>query len=298
MRFGRRASGATVPLLLLLAGCGSHGSSGVKLDSTVAKLIAPNTVAIAYVALDQVKNSPLYRENQGLLNIPSLDEASRRLGLDPRRDLSAVTFAWNGEQGLAIVEGRFEKKKLEQKLAETGSGAGRNTFAVLRDGVAIGGTAASIHGAINREEEGHNDVPDQLVASLKWLPKADQIWVVSRGSLPFSELPTQSEYSSLLSNFAGYIKGTAIGVRVDSGLHLRGRVECISSAGAKRVNDALRGGIGLLRLSTKDNELELLKVYDAIKVRQDYQTVYLDADLSGGDASQLIKLAERLNANH
>ncbi len=199
--------------------------------------------------------------------------------------------AWNGKDSLIIIQGRFSKDKLQSKLP---ADVPRNGFAILQDGLAVVGSEKSVRQAVDHRQESHDDVPDELTANLEWLPKADQAWVVSRGVLPFADMPTRSEYSSLLSNFAGYIKATAIGLSVDTGMHLKGRIECISNVGAKRVNDTLRGAIGLGRLSTKDNELEMLRLYDAIHVKQDGATVYLEADLSAKEADQLVSLFERL----
>jgi hypothetical protein len=68
---------------------------------------------------------------------------------------------------------------------------------------------------------------------------------------------------------------------VDSGTHFKIDLTCISEEGAKRVHDALRGAIGLGRLSTRDDQQELMQVYDAISVDQDKALVRVHADYSG-----------------
>jgi hypothetical protein len=269
-----------------------------------AKLVTPDTKVLAGVDADRLKTTPFFQAHADRFAFPGLNATAERLGVDPRRDLSSIVIGWNGQDALAIVQGRFSKAKLEPKLSGGAHrsqfrdfslyGEPRSTLALLQDGLAVAGTEKAVRQAIDHHEDNHDDVPDELIANLSWLSKSDQVWVVSRGSLPFADVPTRSEYSSLLSNFAGFVKGTALGLSVDTGLHLKGRVECVSPVGAKRVNDALRGGIGLARLSTKDNELDMLKLYDAIHVRQDASTVYVDADLSANEANQLLSLLERL----
>jgi hypothetical protein len=71
---------------------------------------------------------------------------------------------------------------------------------------------------------------------------------------------------------------------------LHADLRCISPEDARQVHDALRGGIGLARLTTKDNQLELLKLYDAIHVSYEQQTVHVRADLSAQLADQLLGL--------
>ncbi len=276
---------------LVFTGCGTHSPNGISLNSEAAKLVPADTKVLAGIDAERLKATPFYQSHAQQFSFRGLDATSERLGVDPRRDLSSLVFAWNGQDSLVVIQGRFSKDKLQSKLPPD---VPRNSFAILQDGVAVAGSEKAVRQAVNHREENHDDVPDALTANLEWLPKADQAWVVSRGVLPFADMSERSEYSSLLSNFAGYIKATAIGLSVDTGLHLKGRVECVSNEGAKRVNDALRGGIGLARLSTKDNELEMLHLYDAIHIKQEGATVYLDADLSGKQADQLLSLIQRL----
>ena len=62
----------------------------------------------------------------------------------------------------------------------------------------------------------------------------------------------------------------------------------MSDEGAKRVHDALRGLIGFGRLSTKDDEQDLLRAYDGIHVDQNHSVVDIKADLSGDLADALL----------
>jgi hypothetical protein len=46
------------------------------------------------------------------------------------------------------------------------------------------------------------------------------------------------------------------------------------------VHDALRGLVGLARLSTNTSEMDLLRLWDAVNVNQDQDMVRIRADLS------------------
>jgi hypothetical protein len=50
----------------------------------------------------------------------------------------------------------------------------------------------------------------------------------------------------------------------------------------------LRGLIGLARLSTHDNELDLLRMWDALSIAKDRQTVRVDMDLPADLTDKLI----------
>jgi hypothetical protein len=82
---------------------------------------------------------------------------------------------------------------------------------------------------------------------------------------------------SMLSNLLSYIKAGQLGVQVDAGADLKGTVECVSQEGAQRVRDSLKGAVGLGRLSTRDDQMDLLKLYDSVQVVQTASKVELQA---------------------
>jgi hypothetical protein len=66
------------------------------------------------------------------------------------------------------------------------------------------------------------------------------------------------------------------------------------------VHDALRGLIGLSRLSTNESRLDLLRLWDAVHVDQEKQVVHvrveLPADLADKLLAELPKLTGRAGA--
>jgi hypothetical protein len=105
--------------------------------------------------------------------------------------------------------------------------------------------------------------------------------MVSEGGLPLAGAPIRQDLQSALSNIDGFVRGVTAGAAVDSGIDFRADFDCISNEGAQRVHDALRGGIGLARLTTDDNALDMLRLYDSVKVSKDNQQVRVSADLAG-----------------
>ena len=287
---------AALPLFCLLGSCGKHLSTGVTIDSALRKFVSPDTTTLAGIDLDKLKTTDFYKRYQELLNAPLLNGMSQQAGFDPRRDLAHMLIAWDGKDMFYTANGRFAKQQIEAQLSKSTKPTsfeghtlftnGNGALALLSDQVAVAGDTASVKNAI--EGQSHDDMPDELAHRLSALPKADQVWIVSRGSLPFADVHMRSDYASILSNFNGFIKGTSLGIAASSGLHIKAQIDCVSDEGAKRVNDALRGGIGLARLSTKDNQMDLLKAYDAIHVTTGPQTVYVDADLPADLVDKLV----------
>ena len=56
------------------------------------------------------------------------------------------------------------------------------------------------------------------------------------------------------------------------------------------MNDALRGIIGLARLTTKTGDSDLLRLYDAIEVRTDGNAVKIDAKIAPDMVPSMVAL--------
>ncbi len=295
-----RARSALVTLLALLAfaGCGKHLSTGVSVDPALGKFVAPDTVVLAAIDLDRIRTAPFYARHQKQLDLPMLNTFAGQSGFDFRRDLATLLLTWNGKDMVIAGRGRFDTNKIQRQLAASSIRSEYKKFALLEyrgdavtfadSEVAVAGNIRSVKSAIDVAENRSGGVPGELSAGLAKLSKADQIWLVSRGGLPFADMPASSERTSILSNFAGYIKTTSAGVALDSGIHFTAEIDCMSEAGAKRVNDGVRGGLGFARLALKNNDLGLLPLYDAVHVKQNKETVYVDADLSPELAEKLL----------
>lgn len=295
----RRFAPVIVGFLLIVAGCGTHESTGVSIARSARRMIPPDARALAGIDIAALKDSEFYKREGGRLNAMGLDAMGERIGLDPRRDLSHVVVAWDGKKVLLIVQGRFSPADLGHKLTAAGAhetpyrkykvfGDIKDAVAFLNQELAAAGPLDALEPAIDRFEDGKGGVPESLQAQMSKIPKNDQLWLASTGGLPFVEVQMRSDIESALSNIVNYVNATNLGIKVDSGLHLQAEISCVSEQGAKRVHDALRGVIGFGRLSTKDNETELLRVYDAIQVNQKQQMVDIRADLTGDLADALL----------
>ena len=131
-------------------------------------------------------------------------------------------------------------------------------------------------------------MPEEIADRLRSMPKHDQIWLVSRKGLPFAAAATRTDIQSALSNIVGFVVEAAASVGIDNGLHSRAALWCVSVEGATRVHDALRGAVAIGRLSTKDNETALLKIYDAVQIERQEKTVRVNAQLTGDQIRELV----------
>jgi hypothetical protein len=284
---------------LLFTGCRKETVGRVRLDSELTAYIPPKTAVLAGVNLEKLESTALYKRHAGKLDIPALNAASERIGLDPRRDLSDVLVAWNPNQTVAISRGRFSARAMESKLMSVGAKreqyAGNTLFTngdaslfFAKDNVLVAAPRERLRAIIDVHREHQTGIPDDLQGRLGSIPENAQLWVVSNQDLNFEKLATRSDVASALSNIAGLVTATNASVAVADGVQVRADLTCVSEEGAQRVRDALRGGIGLARLTTKDNELEMLRLYDAIHVAQEREAVHVTADLGSDLADKLL----------
>lgn len=296
-----RSSGMLVLLAAVatVTGCGRKAASGITVDRAFRPLIAPDTQALAGVELEKLESTPFYKKHESDLTFPMLDAASERIGVDFRRDLSDVLIGWNGKQPVFLVRGRFKPAVVQQKLLTFGARresykqytllrSDEGAVAFLKGSVAVTGRPATVQAALDADSNGAGAVPEELQERLRTLPRSDQIWEVSRVGLPFTNFRMNSEYASALSNIVGYVQGTSLGISVDTGAAVVADLNCVSQDGAKRVHDGLRAAIALGRLTTKDNEQDLLRIYDTIQVDQENQIVHVRANFPADLADKLV----------
>lgn len=291
----------------MIFGCAKKTETGVFADPAFTRLVPPGTTLLAGFRLDKIKAAPLYRKYGSTLKLAPLTEFSLRTGLDPLKDLDSLLIAYNGNESIALVRGHFSEAELQPKLASLGAhgtpyknhtlfGTDRDAVMFPRPGLAVAGSESSLQAFIDNRDHPDSGVPTDLETRLKSLPSDDQIYVVSSAGIPLSAFPSRSDVQSALSNIVGFINGLTAGLAIDEGVHLSAEIDCVSDAGAKRVNDALRGAIGLARLTTKDNQLDLLRLWDSVHVDQQESTVRLHADISGDLFGKLLEVFPELRA--
>jgi hypothetical protein len=293
-----RRSLAVVCFSVLLASCSRTPRTGVAIDRDFRPYVPPNVRALASVQIDKLKTTDLYKRHAKAFDLPEVDAISERIGLDPRRDLTSLLAAWDGKQPVFLMKGKFSPDQLKQRLETLGAksveykshsllSSGRDALAVVDSGLTISGPADAVRATLDQKTNGDSGISEELEPQLKNVLKEAQIWEISRGGIPLSAFPARADVQSMLGNFAGAISETTIGIHCDSGVQFQADIKCVSKAGAQRVHDALRGLVGLARLSTDASDLDLLRLWDAVNVDQDQDVIHVRADLSASLTEKL-----------
>jgi hypothetical protein len=248
-----------VAACLTLGACHKESNKGIRPDPELVRYLPPNPALLAGVNVASLKASAFYKRHPDVLQNLPVGKADY--------DVSEALLTWQRGQLAAVVRGHISP--------------GTDRFARPKPDIVVLGT--------NEVKTGGN-VPPALKARLDLIPNSDQIWIASSAGIPSDIGVMRSDVQSALSNVVNNIRSFSVGVGVDEGLHLHSDLGCDSEAGAKRVHDAFRGMIGMGRLMTRDDQRDMLKLYDAVQVDQDQATVRVHADLPREQADQLVQL--------
>ena len=130
------------------------------------------------------------------------------------------------------------------------------------------------------DRRNRSGVPAALVAKVKTISAQNQIWAVSLGGFSqiASAVPPAGPMASL-GKILSMLEDLTLAVDLGSGVNAAVTGLCKTEQDARSLSDALRGLIGLGRLSTPSNEPEMLRLYDGIQVEQQQRTVRLRAQI-------------------
>ncbi len=287
-----------VAIALLAGACHRNTGAGVEINSNLKGYIPPKTNVLAGVNFEKLKQADFYKRHQGQLALPQLDQFSKQTGVDPRRDLASFVVAWDGVSAMAMVQGGFDPNAISQKFQSGGVpsekynkatlyGDGRRgDLVVLPKGILIAGPVELLKKSLDQNATGGGGISEDLQSQLTRINSNAQLWSATSGIISLKNMSVRSDMAMNLANILDYVDASAVGVTVASGLNLDAHFTCVSDEGSQRVNDALRGVIGLARLSTPDAQLDQLKIWDSIHVEKQGKEVHVSAVLDSNLAEK------------
>ena len=125
------------------------------------------------------------------------------------------------------------------------------------------------------------------------IPENYQIWGVTAGDSNYiSENMTGSSGAPDLGRIFRSLQNTSFEADLRNGLKGSAEGSCASAQDAKNLADGARGMVGMARLKTPDNQPELLRVWDGIKVEQADRKITLTVDVGQDLIDQILKLIQ------
>ena len=253
----RTAICAFVVLAMLGTGCGPRTPPSVEIDPALARLVPGDTLALIGVKIDALRATPLY----GKWVAPRLDNLAKKRAVGLDKDVSELLLVSNGKNTVVFAKGK-------SSVFQLGSGV-----------------------PPPRSKDG---LPASLREKMRSIPPQSQVWAAGIGSFALvnDAIPREGNLANLRNVFST-IESWSAGADLRSGLKMEARGVYRTEADGKVIHDALRGLLGLGRLSTPDNAPELLRFYDGIQVTQQTSAVRVTADIP---ADVLDKFLARVSA--
>lgn len=294
----RRAVGGCAWLFLILAGCRPSGHEGtVFVDPALLSLVPSDTVFLGGARMDALAKTPTYQKHFSSVVFPGAEAFVQATGVDPQRDLWQLLAASNGKQFVWLVRGRFSNGGAEprlnlpnsRRLAYKGYAiTGNDAFglAFLNASTAVAGGLDAVKLVLDgRERSGPTPA---LMALLRTVPRQAQLWAVGLGPLPElgAVVPKDGAWINADKLFAS-LRSFALYADLSSGLELHARGLTASDEEAQRLTAAMKGLVGFARLSTPSQDAELLRAWDAVKVRQDGPSAQVEATMDQALLEQL-----------
>ena len=295
----RRKTRYVCIVLFTLTACNSAETRLTGIDSTLIALVPPDSTMLSGIRMEAVRATALYQKMLAQKALPQLDNFARQTGFDPRRDVRELLIASNGNDVLMAARGTFNLRAIEGSTKSSYKGytlyaSESRAVGLVDSSTAVAGPLSAVRAALDRYKAGDRARPEELLARARQIPSENQVWSVSNG---FENLLTMTIPQEGNAANAGRIlrslENTTAAADFRTGVNGYINGLCRSDQDAKNLGDAARGLVGLGRLSVPENQPELLKLWDGIKVDQQQRTVKITFAIPQDLVDKLIDLLGR-----
>ena len=285
-----------------ILGCSSTpvGSKGI--DPALAALVPADTILLSGIRMNELRATPLYTKMLSQQRLSELDDFSRQTNFDPRKDVNEMLLASNGVESVLLARGNFKiqapagmKKSIYKGATLYGKTGG--AYAILDATTAVAGVESAVRRALDQKQSDQKQSgrpgPASLLDRARALPGSGQLWFVSSGwgTLP-ERLAGDAGNLSNMGRLLRTIENASGTADLRSGITATLIGHCRTDPDAKNLGDAARGMVGLGRLSVPENQPEMLRVFDGIKVEQKQRTVQVNVSISPDLIDKLLKMTE------
>ncbi len=274
-----------------MLGCGTGRTGAVRVDPALTLLVPNDTVLLVGIGMDALRKTPWYQKSVADQPLPMLEEFANQTGLDVRKDLWEALLVSDGVHSAVLARGRFSEQGMEPNIKRPGMtrtpykgytliGNDEGAFAFVNSTSVVAGRPDSVKFILDQRGQAKGP-PAALWQMARSIPSDNQIWLAATGG--FGGLAKGAPRAGNLGNMArvfSMLESATAGADLRNGLKAFVHGAARTDEDARTLADGVRGLLGLARLSTPDNQPELLKVYDGIQVEQQERTVRVNVALS------------------
>lgn len=276
----------------------------VKIDPALMVLVPPETQLLMGIRVKEITQTPVYSILRQKKILEPLEEFVARTGINPDKQLYEMLVTFDGQESLVLARAKFnEEAALEPDIKGPGMQRfehggrmfiGNEQFAIAFVNASTGmlGTTAYLRKIVDRLNAGELGMPAYFEEQQRHITRANYVWIVTRGLTPEMRayLPAQGNAANLLRLLDG-LRGSRVAIDLRNDIVLRAHADMDSPAAAEQLASALKGLAGLARLTTSNENLDLLNVYDSLETKATEANV--DVSIRIGQA-QVAKVAESL----
>jgi hypothetical protein len=273
-------------------------SAEPKIDNVLVKMVPPGATSLVGARMDALKNTDFYKRMLAAQKLPQLERFFVESGFDPRRDVKEILFAEVPQGSVLLARGTFrinepilkDSKKVRHGeytiVAVEASG-----FCILDSSLAVAGEIPAIEAALDEWKSGTHTAAQPLIARVRSASESTQLWGVSTGAAGFlaDNLPITSGGIDFSKIFRG-LEDTWLVADFSAGLRADIHGTAAREADAGSLRDAVKGLVGLGRLSVPEKQPELLKLWDGITVEQQGRSIVVRADIPQDLIDRLVQM--------
>lgn len=296
-----------LPLVLVFLGlvlslaCKKREPDHARVDAALAPLLPSDTVALACVRLDRLKETPFYAKYVVGKRIKALEEFARTTGLDPRENIWELVLSTNGRASYVFIRGKFggdfgfEPDFKAQGLVRSSYKGhyliylGDSGVVYMNSGAAVAGRVADLKKLVDGFDDPKRTTPEALLDLVGTLPGTSHIWAASLQPAaliqlaltpgPSGDAPTGMSNGGMSANLARMsrrVSQLTLWGGLSQGLDMHIMAVAGNANDAAELRDIFRAGIDLGRMSAKDSQPKMSKLYDGLSCAAEGATVRIE----------------------
>jgi hypothetical protein len=165
----------------------------------------------------------------------------------------------------------------------------KNAIVFMNSTTAVAGPTPQVKYIIDTRGQS-GGIPKAIQEKVNQIARSNQIWFVYTGvdQMPALKRDEAGNMANL-NNIVGKIKTLTGAFDLSQGMKVRLEGDAENGETAKRVNDTIRGLIGLGRLNSPTDQPQMLKALDALRVSTKENQVFIDAAFTMAQLDELQK---------
>jgi hypothetical protein len=231
----------------------------------------------------------------------ALDEFSQKTGLDLRENVWELVFSTNGATSYVFIRGKFGgdfgfepefKGPGLQKTSYKGRYlifTGDHGVVFMNTGAAVAGEVKDLKALVDGFDNRSRSAPQAVLDLAGTLPGTAQFWAASTRPAALIPLgaggPAMKGGEAMQNNLmraARSVSQVKLWGDLSRGLEMHVQGVAANEADATALRDAFQAGVGMARLTMKDKQPEMLKLYDGLIGTADGPIVRIEMQIAEG----------------